>query len=143
MHALNDYGMMCVKLYENITILGHIVTGYTYPVMADKRYVMNPPPILKFDNPKLDMNPASMLFGVGREKHLYMVPPFTRVVSLDFEGYPLGVQRWEESCTLCDSHESYLNGLIIDDYGGKRLICSDIDYCVQRYARQEEGGDAQ
>lgn len=36
-----------------------------------------PSPIPKFDNPKLDMSPALMLFGAGREKRLYAVPPFT------------------------------------------------------------------
>ncbi len=34
------------------------------------------------------MSPALMLFGAGREKRLYAVPPFTRVASLDFEDHP-------------------------------------------------------
>ena len=67
MHALNDYGVMHVKLYEDIATFGHIATSYAYPVMVDQRYVMDPSPIPKFDNPKLDMSPALMLFGAGRE----------------------------------------------------------------------------
>ena len=67
MHALNDYGVMHVKLYEDIATFGHIATSYAYPVTVDERYVMDPSPIPKFDNPKLDMNPALMLFGAGRE----------------------------------------------------------------------------
>ncbi|SQC67072.1 carbon-phosphorus lyase complex subunit PhnJ [Pseudomonas aeruginosa] len=143
MHALDDYGVMHVKLYEDIATFGHIATSYAYPVTVDERYVMDPSPIPKFDNPKLDMNPALMLFGAGREKRLYAVPPFTRVASLDFEDHPFEVQRWEESCAFCGSHESYLDELIVDDRGGKRFVCSDTDYCTQRRARQEEGEDAQ
>lgn len=90
MHALNDYGVMHVKLYEDIATFGHIATSYAYPVTVDERYVMDPSPIPKFDNPKLDMNPALMLFGAGREKRLYAVPPFTRVASLDFEDHLRG-----------------------------------------------------
>ncbi|MBG5281078.1 alpha-D-ribose 1-methylphosphonate 5-phosphate C-P-lyase PhnJ [Pseudomonas aeruginosa] len=143
MHALNDYGVMHVKLYEDIATFGHIATSYACPVTVDERYVMDPSPIPKFDNPKLDMNPALMLFGAGREKRLYAVPPFTRVASLDFEDHPFEVQRWEESCAFCGSHESYLDELIVDDRGGKRFVCSDTDYCTQRRACQEEGEDAQ
>ncbi len=82
MHALDDYGVMHVKLYEDIATFGHIATSYAYPVTVDERYVMDPSPIPKFDNPKLDMSPALMLFGAGREKRLYAVPPFTWVASL-------------------------------------------------------------
>lgn len=63
MHALDDYGVMHVKLYEDIATFGHIATSYAYPVTVDERYVMDPSPIPKFDNPKLDMSPALMLFG--------------------------------------------------------------------------------
>src|SRR3546814_5480572 len=45
MHALNDYGVMHVKLYEDIAKIGHIATTYAYPVMVDERYVMDPSPI--------------------------------------------------------------------------------------------------
>ncbi|EGH47600.1 phosphonate metabolism PhnJ, partial [Pseudomonas syringae pv. pisi str. 1704B] len=104
MHALDDYGVMHVKLYEDIATFGHIATSYAYPVMVDERYVMDPSPIPKFDNPKLHMSPALMLFGAGREKRLYAVPPYTQVVSLDFEDHPFEVQRWEQCCAICGSH---------------------------------------
>ena len=42
-------------------------TSYAYPVMVDERYVMDPSPIPKFDNPKLDMSPA--LMGLEQAKH--------------------------------------------------------------------------
>jgi alpha-D-ribose 1-methylphosphonate 5-phosphate C-P lyase len=132
MHALEDYGVMHVKLYEDIATFGHIATSYAYPVTVDERYVMDPSPIPKFDNPKLHMSPALMLFGAGREKRLYAVPPYTRVVSLDFEDHPFEIQRWDECCAFCGSQDSYLDELIVDDAGTKRFVCSDTDYCMQR-----------
>ncbi len=52
MHALEEYGVMQVKLYEDIARFGHIATTYAYPVKVNGRYVMDPSPIPKFDNPK-------------------------------------------------------------------------------------------
>lgn len=137
MHALNDYGVMHVKLYEDIATYGHIATTYAYPVMVDERYVMDPSPIPKFDNPKLHMSPALMLFGAGREKRLYAVPPYTRVYSLDFEDHPFELPTWEHSCAFCGSATSYLDELIVDDEGTRQFVCSDTDYCGQRSAEQE------
>lgn len=131
MHALNDYGVMHVKLYEDIARYGHIATSYAYPVLVDDRYVMDPSPIPKFDNPKLNMSPALMLFGAGREKRLYALPPYTRVKNLDFEDHPFEVQRWQNGCAICGSHNTYLDELIVDDAGGKVYVCSDTDYCNQ------------
>ena len=132
MHALEDYGVMHVKLYEDIATFGHIATAYAYPVTADGRYVMDPSPIPKFDNPKLHMSPALMLFGAGREKRLYAVPPYTDVKSLDFIDHPFAIQRWEHNCAICGSGDSYLDELIVDDAGSKQYVCSDTDYCRQR-----------
>lgn len=137
MHALNDYGVMQVKLYEDIATYGHIATTYAYPVMVDGRYVMDPSPIPKFDNPKLAMSPALMLFGAGREKRLYALPPYTPVVSLDFEDHPFELPTWDECCAFCGSTASYLDELIVDDQGTRQYVCSDTDYCSQRCAQQE------
>ena len=38
--------------------------------------------------PRLNDCPALQLFGAGREKRIYAIPPHTRVVSLDFEDHP-------------------------------------------------------
>jgi alpha-D-ribose 1-methylphosphonate 5-phosphate C-P lyase len=132
MHALADYGVMHVKLYEDIARLGQIATSYNYPVLVNHRYVMAPSPIPKFDNPKLDGNPALQLFGAGREKRIYAVPPYTRVQSLDFEDHPFEIQQWDEVCGLCGAQDSYLDEVITDDHGGKLFCCSDTDYCARR-----------
>ena len=56
MHALEEYGLMHVKLYEDIARNGHIATTYAYPVKVEGRYVMDPSPTPKFDNPKMHMS---------------------------------------------------------------------------------------
>ena len=75
LHALSEYGVMQVSLYESIARHGRIAKTYNYPVMVNGRYIMSPSPIPKFDNPKLDRSPALQLYGAGREKRIYAVPP--------------------------------------------------------------------
>ena len=135
-HALADYGLMQVRLYEDIARHGEIATAYAYPVEVAGRYVMDPSPIPKFDNPKLGDCPAIQLFGAGREQRIYALPPHTRVRSLDFEDHPFVASRAEHACAICGSEVSYLDEVITDDAGGRMFVCSDTDYCAQR----AEGG---
>jgi len=137
MHAYADYAVMHVKLYEDIARYGHIATSYDYPVIVNGRYLMRPSPIPKFDNPKMDMNPALMLFGAGREKRIYAVPPYTSVKSLDFEDHPFAIEKWDTSCALCGATDSFLDEVIIDDHGGKMFVCSDSDHCATRCDQDE------
>jgi alpha-D-ribose 1-methylphosphonate 5-phosphate C-P lyase len=131
MHALEDYGLMHVKLYEDIARHGHIATSYAYPVKVEGRYVMDPSPIPKFDNPKMNMA-AIQLFGAGREQRIYALPPHTRVVSLDFEDHPFEASKADHACAICGSNVSYLDEVIIDDAGGRMFVCSDTDFCATR-----------
>ena len=132
MHGLAEYGLMNVKLYEDIAQLGMISKTYDYPVLVNERYLTSPSPIPKFDNPKMHMNPALQLFGAGREKRLYAIPPYTAVRSLDFEDHPFEVQRWEHACALCGAADSFLDEMIVDDAGSRLFVCSDSDYCGER-----------
>ena len=128
MHALEEYGLMHVKLYEDIARHGHIATSYAYPVRVEGRYVMDPSPIPKFDNPKMTMA-AIQLFGAGREQRIYALPPFTEVVSLDFEDHPFDPSKADHGCHICGAKDAYLDEVIIDDEGGRMFVCSDTDYC--------------
>ncbi len=76
--------------------------------------------------------PALQLFGAGREKRIYAVPPYTDVVSLDFEDHPFEIQQWDESCALCGSEESFLDEMITDNDGSRLYLCSDSEYCATR-----------
>lgn len=139
MHALSEYGLMNVKLYEDIAQLGAISRTYDYPVLVNERYLASPSPIPKFDNPKLHMNPALQLFGAGREKRIYAIPPYTPVRSLDFEDHPFEVQRWTHACALCGSRASFLDEMIVDDAGRRLFVCSDSDFCGERQAAGHAG----
>lgn len=139
MHAYEEYGLQYVSLYENISAYGRIANTAGYPVMIEERYLMSPSPIPKFDNPKMDDNEAILLFGAGREKRIYAIPPHTRVRSLDFQDYPFEVQTWEESCALCGAEDSYLDEVVLDDAGNKMFVCSDSHHCAQRRAEGHVG----
>ena len=134
LHALSEYGVMQVSLYESIARHGRIAKTYNYPVLVNGRYIMSPSPIPKFDNPKLDRSPALQLYGAGREKRIYAVPPHTPVKSLDFDDHPFEIERWDECCALCGSRESFLDEVIVDDSGKRMFVCSDTDWC-ERHQR--------
>lgn len=140
LHALAEYGLMHVKLYEDIARYGHIATTYDYPVMVNGRYLMAPSPIPKFDNPKMHMSPALQLFGAGREKRIYAVPPYTSVESLGFDDHPFEVQKWNAVCALCGSASSFLDEIITDDQGSRMHVCSDSDFCQERQADPTSAG---
>ena len=135
MHALEEYGVMHVKLYEDISRHGRIATSYNYPVLVNGRHVMSPSPIPRFDNPKMHMSPALQLFGAGREQRVYAVPPYTSVKSLDFEDHPFSVDTWDEPCCLCGASDTYLDEIVLDDGGDRMFVCSDSDYCAKRQAK--------
>jgi alpha-D-ribose 1-methylphosphonate 5-phosphate C-P lyase len=137
MHAYAEYGLMQVRLYEDIARLGHIATTYDYPVVVNERHLMAPSPIPKFDNPKMQDSPAIQLFGAGREKRIYAVPPYTSVRSLDFDDHPFKIQGWNGSCALCGATASYLDEVVLDDRGGRMFVCSDTDYCARRRSDPE------
>ncbi len=136
MHGYSEYGLMQVRLYEDIARFGHIATTYGYPVMVNERYLMSPTPIPKFDNPKMHLNPCIQLFGAGREKRIYAVPPYTQVRSLDFDDHPFSIQTWPQACDLCGDQHSYLDEVVLDDQGGRMFVCSDSFHCQ---SRQQQG----
>jgi alpha-D-ribose 1-methylphosphonate 5-phosphate C-P lyase len=139
MHALEEYGVMYVRLYEDITRHGRVAQTYEYPVIVDGRYLMRPSPIPKFDNPKLDRSPALLLFGAGREKRIYAVPPWTAVKSLDFDDHPFEIEQWDKACALCGATDSFLDEVIADDAGTRVFVCSDSDHCAERRAAGHVG----
>ncbi|WP_210203839.1 alpha-D-ribose 1-methylphosphonate 5-phosphate C-P-lyase PhnJ [Phyllobacterium sophorae] len=132
LHAFARYGLMQVRLYEDIARFGHVAVSHDYPVRVHRRYLSSPSPIPRFDNPKLHRNRALIIFGAGRERRIHAIPPFTEVRSLDFEDYPFEVQKWEQCCALCGSDNSYLDEVLLDDKGSIQFICSDTSYCNDR-----------
>jgi len=107
-------------------------------VLVEDRYVMDPSPIPKFDNPKLQ-SAAIQLFGAGREQRIYALPPHTRVRSLDFEDHPFEASKPDAPCALCGATDAYLDEVIVDDAGGRMFVCSDTDHCETRRATGHPG----
>lgn len=62
------------------------------------------------------------------------MPPYCKVVSLDFEDHPFSQLRADQKCVLCGADESYLDEIIIDNAGSRAFICSDTDFCSSRQA---------
>jgi alpha-D-ribose 1-methylphosphonate 5-phosphate C-P lyase len=134
LHAAQDYGLMQVKLYEDLAHWGRVETASDYPVRVNGCHVMSPSPIPAFDNPKMNHMPALQLFGAGREKRLYAVPPYTDVKSLDFEDHPFRAGPTGQACALCGCTTSYLDEML-DGEGKAWWACSDSDWCEQQRAR--------
>ena len=142
LHAYREYGLMHVKLYEDLARWGRIDSSYDHPVLVHGRYVMSPSPIPSFDNPKMHRMPALQLFGAGREKRLYAIPPYTDVRSLDFEDHPFRIQSFDRPCALCGAEGVYLDEVVLDDAGGRMFVCSDTDHCEGRRERGSDGDQA-
>ena len=133
MHAEGDYAPLYVSLYEDLVRFKEIRIANRYPLRIHGRYIMDPSPIPRFDNPKLHQSDGLYLFGAGREKMLYAVPPYTDAESLSFEDVPFRVEDFSENgqriaCDQCGSTTSYLEEFIRPD-GTKRWCCSDTEYC--------------
>ncbi|MGE0803462.1 MAG: alpha-D-ribose 1-methylphosphonate 5-phosphate C-P-lyase PhnJ [Lautropia sp.] len=133
LHAYREYASIDVKLYEDIAQWGRIDSAYDHPVLVNRRYVTSPSPIPSFDNPKMHRMPALQLFGAGREKRIYAIPPYTEVRSLDFDDHPFRIERPDLACALCGSRTSYLDDVRSDD-GTRLATCSDTDYCREQQA---------
>jgi Uncharacterized enzyme of phosphonate metabolism len=130
MHAEVDYAPVWLELYESLIRYGKITVASEYPCMVENRYMMNPSPIPKFDNPKLNNAECLYLFGAGREKKIYAVPPYTHVESLAFDDVPFEKENFAgRQCRLCGSDDTYLDEIFDQVTGERYYQCSDTSYC--------------
>lgn len=138
MHAEKDYAPMWLQLYESLVKYKKVTIPSEYPCMVEGRYMMNPSPIPKFDNPKLNNAECLYLFGAGREKKIYAIPPHTEVVSLAFEDVPFERESFAgKTCSLCGSNNTYLDEIFDAQTGEKYYQCSDTSYCQEVRNRAE------
>jgi alpha-D-ribose 1-methylphosphonate 5-phosphate C-P lyase len=75
-----------------------IATSYAYPVKVEGRYVMDPRRSPSSTIRNCRTCPAIQLFGAGREQRIYALPPYTQVVSLDFEDHPFEASKAPHAC---------------------------------------------
>lgn len=133
LHADAEYSGVWLSLYEDIIKYDDVAHGADYPTLVNDRYIMSPSPIPKYDNSKLHMSETLYLFGAGREKKIYAIPPYTNVVSLAFEDFPFKVENFEnKSCNICGAINIFLDEVFSKDTGKIYYQCSDTDYCKKR-----------
>ena len=138
MHAEADYGLMWVYMYESVVRTGDMNVAAQYPVMVADRYMMDTTPIPRYDVGRLHMAETLYLFGAGREKRVYAVPPYTKVIPLAFEDYPFTTEHNpDQACEKCGSKDTYLTRHYIQDSnpaatGHWAYFCSDTSFCAKR-----------
>lgn len=136
MHAHADYAKLWVLLYEDTAVLGDSRISNRYPVIVNNRYAMDPSPIPRYDTPKLHNAKALQLFGAGREKKIYAIPPYTQVEPLKFEDREFRVESFEGNvCGRCGRGDVFLD-VILDTQGKKQYFCSDTSYCDKTLAQK-------
>ena len=129
-----EYGLMHVKLYEDIARHGHIATTYAYPVKVEG-------PLR--DGPVADAEIRQSEDGPLRRRCSCSAPaarsastpcrPIPRSVSLDFEDHPFEVAALRRALRAVRRAEQfYLDEVVLDDHGGRMFVCSDTDYCEDR-----------
>ncbi|MGG7178192.1 alpha-D-ribose 1-methylphosphonate 5-phosphate C-P-lyase PhnJ [Clostridium paraputrificum] len=131
LHGDKEYSGAWLMLFEQIIKYDEMSTGADHPVMVNNRYVMAPSPIPRFDNSKMDSAEALILLGAGREKKVYAVPPYTKVVSLAFEDYPFRIENFDDKfCRLCGKTGVYMDELVDETTGETYYQCNDTSNCL-------------
>lgn len=138
MHAEADYSRMWVSLYEDKVRNGVITQSTGYPCLVGGRYVIATTPIPRWDIPRLDRAPFLTLFGAGREKRVYAIPPDTDVEPLTFHDVPFEVEHTPgATCRRCRSDSSFLVEVPGGD-GASSWVCSDTDWCRRNVPSAKE-----
>lgn len=138
MHAEADYARMWVSLYEDKVRNGMITQTTGYPCLVNGRYVIATTPIPRWDIPRLDQAEFLSLFGAGREKRIYAVPPHTDVTPLTFDDVPFEVEVTPGAlCNYCGSTSSFLVEVPASkSEGSGHWVCSDTDWCRRYRSKQ-------
>jgi len=139
MHANVDYAKLWVLLYEDTSQFGDSRISARYPVEVNGHFVMDPSPIPKYDIPRLSNNPALQLFGAGREKRIYAIPPYTEVAPLKFSDRDFAVEDFGgKRCQRCGASDVYLDEVHLDT--GVSYFCSDTYYCDTQMETKDAAG---
>lgn len=139
MHADADYGLIWLKLYEQLVRSGRITQGASYPSLVNSRHVMSPSPIPRWDVPKLHQAENLTILSAGREKRIYAVPPFTDVRPLEFSDIAFRVEdQTGRVCYRTGVHGQFMNELPQAD-GGALYELSDSGFAGKHLGKSEDG----
>ncbi|MGH2549504.1 MAG: alpha-D-ribose 1-methylphosphonate 5-phosphate C-P-lyase PhnJ [Thermomicrobiales bacterium] len=132
MHGEGDYSLMWVALYEDVVRNGRITRASGYPVLVNNRHIMSTSPVPRWDLPALHYAENLSLYGAGREKRIYAIPPHTSVVPLAFDDYPFEIEQFAgKHCVLCGATDTFLVPTP-NDKGETYYVCSDTAWCFDR-----------
>lgn len=137
MHGEMDYSRLLVKLYEDMVRFDEITISHRYPTRINGQYVLDPSPIPRWDVPKMNHSKALILFGAGREKKIYAVPPYTDAEPLVFSDVPFRVEDFSDAtgdrraCRTCGCRSSFLDEYSDSRTGETVYQCSDADWCEE------------
>ncbi|MDF1579810.1 MAG: alpha-D-ribose 1-methylphosphonate 5-phosphate C-P-lyase PhnJ [Desulfuromonadales bacterium] len=137
MHGEMDYSRLLVKLYEDMVRFDEITISHRYPTRINGQYVLDPSPIPRWDVPKMNHSNALILFGAGREKKIYAVPPYTDAEPLVFSDVPFRVEDFSDAsggrraCRICGCRSSFLDEYSDSRTGETVYQCSDADWCEE------------
>lgn len=140
LHADTDYALLWLRLYEDLTAHGEVLTGADHPVTVAGHYVMAPSPIPRYDLAALHQAEHLTLLSAGREKRLYAVPPHTDVLPLAFDDVPFQIERqtgW--TCAETGETHGFMNEVPQED-GSSRYVLSDTGY-LEKLLRRARGGE--
>jgi alpha-D-ribose 1-methylphosphonate 5-phosphate C-P lyase len=141
LHADADYAQMWLSLYEQLVRYGRFMQGADYPVIVNRRYLMNPSPIPRWDTPALHQAAHLTLLSAGREKRLYAVPPYTEVRPIEFEDVFFQVEQMAgRVCAVTGGRNKFMDELPLAG-GGSLFRISDTGY-VEKLARLARGEPA-
>ena len=129
MHAEADYAKMWLTLYELYVKWGDVMLGAGYPVMVHGRYIMSPSPIPRWDIPNLNDAECLYLFGAGREKRLYAIPPHTKVEPLEFDDVKFHIENFKDvACASSGYNMAYMDEMYMDDGISKKYYVNDSNF---------------
>jgi len=134
-HGEADYAKLWVKLYEDIVQFDEITIAHRYPTCIHDHYVIDPSPIPRWDVAKIHQSNALILFGAGREKKIYAVPPYCKAEPLVFDDVPFQVESFTDAhgkrrtCSRCGCTNSFLDEFVNAATGRQVYQCSDADWC--------------
>lgn len=128
MHAEADYAKMWVSLYESFVKFGGIMRGAGYPVKVNKRYIMTPSPIPRWDVPNLHESKTLHVFAAGREKRIHAVPPHTIVEPLEFEDVKFMVEQFQGiNCSVTGQGDAFMDEIYEAD-GSRKHVINDSNF---------------
>jgi alpha-D-ribose 1-methylphosphonate 5-phosphate C-P lyase len=128
LHAVADYGVLWLSLYEQVVRYRRYTHGASYPLLVHERYVMDPSPIPRWDVRKLHRAKHLTILAAGREKRIYAVPPQTDVRPLHFDDVPFAVEdqrSWR--CARTGAGHQFMNEIPLPG-GGVRTEIGDSGY---------------